>query len=107
MRLSKLLGSVGLASVLLAAHHAQAKPVTLSSVDGTVSVHGELIEVTHQQYLVKTSIGSLRIDRVGVSCAGEGCPDARTLTPPSRVRGFGPAMEVLRPVARPLRQAQS
>jgi len=48
--------------------------VELIPHDGSVSVFGNLIEVTEENYLVETDLGAWSIARSTVTCSGDGCP---------------------------------
>lgn len=48
-------------------------PVVLTSLDGSTTLNGDLIEVSNGQYVVATIAGELRIDVDVVTCEGEGC----------------------------------
>lgn len=50
--------------------------VVLVSKDGLVSFEGELIALDKNFYVVRTSVGEVRIPISDVSCEGEGCPVA-------------------------------
>ena len=51
-----------------------AGPVELVSKDGYLTFEGDLIEVANKMYVVKTSVGVVRIPVADVICKGEGCP---------------------------------
>lgn len=53
---------------------AQAQDVTLSSVDGTMTVSGDLIAYDGEYLRLETEFGPLTLDARGLSCAGPGCP---------------------------------
>ncbi|SFI51004.1 hypothetical protein [Jannaschia pohangensis] len=48
--------------------------VVLTSKDGSVSLSGQLVDVTADEYLIVTAVGDQRISRALVNCAGESCP---------------------------------
>lgn len=52
-----------------------AQSVTLSSLDGTLSVTGELLEYSNDSYRISSNIGDLTISADAVECIGEACPD--------------------------------
>ncbi len=53
-----------------------AEAVVLVSKDGYMTVEGELIALENNFYLVRTSVGEVRIPTSDVSCKGDGCPVA-------------------------------
>jgi len=57
---------------------AMAEPVVLVSNDGYTRLSGDLVRLDKKFYVVKTSVGQVRIPIADVSCEGAGCPD---LTP--------------------------
>ncbi len=54
---------------------AMAEPVVLVSKDGYTRLSGDLIKFDKKFYVVKTSVGQVRIPIADVSCEGTGCPD--------------------------------
>ena len=48
--------------------------LTFSTLDGSVAVRGQLIEISNDQYVIATNLGELRFDVDGAICTGEGCP---------------------------------
>lgn len=52
-----------------------AESVTLNSLDGTVSITGDLLEFDGDTYLLKMDMGDISIDATQVECVGAGCPD--------------------------------
>jgi len=60
---------------------ATAEPVELRSADGLLSLHGDLIAVEPDVYVIETKLGEMRIGRDLVSCIGEACPEGSKLTP--------------------------
>lgn len=61
-----ILGSVSIAL---------AEPVLLVSNDGKFSFEGEIVEFDNEFYLVKTSVGQVKIPVAEVRCEGSACPD--------------------------------
>ena len=57
---------------------AVAEPVVLISKDGYTRLSGDLVKLDKKFYVVKTSVGQVRIPIADVNCEGAGCPD---LTP--------------------------
>ncbi len=53
---------------------AAAQQVTLNSLDGTLSITGELIEYTNENYIIGSNIGNLTIATNAVTCTGDACP---------------------------------
>ncbi len=51
-----------------------AQTVTLNSMDGSLSVSGELIEFSNEYYVIQSQIGSLTVSADMVECVGDGCP---------------------------------
>ena len=47
--------------------------VTLTSLDGTVMINGDLIEVDGDEYVLATAFGEQRIQTAMVTCEGVGC----------------------------------
>ncbi len=56
-----------------------AEPVVLVSTDGFISVEGELMDFDDNFYLVKTSVGEVRIPVSDVRCEGAACPAPRQI----------------------------
>ncbi|MHA3913366.1 OmpA family protein [Halovulum sp. GXIMD14793] len=54
--------------------------VALRSLDGKVSLSGELIEVTDETFTLQTAAGQLRLNRSDVNCEGEDCPQIPMVT---------------------------
>ncbi|SFR31560.1 PBP superfamily domain-containing protein [Yoonia tamlensis] len=48
--------------------------VVLTTTDGTISLSGELLDVTEDTYVLKTDTGELRIRREFATCEGPECP---------------------------------
>ncbi len=48
-------------------------PIVLTSIDGAITLAGDLIAVTDTEYVVATAAGELRIEIDKVTCQGEGC----------------------------------
>jgi len=57
---------------------ANAEPVVLVSKDGHTRLSGDLVKLDKKFYVVKTSVGQVKIPIADVNCEGAGCPD---LTP--------------------------
>ncbi len=101
--LKTLLATTGLSTLMLGAV-ANAEPVTLETLDKSVSIAGDLLEFDGQTYVVRTAIGTVSIATDFVTCGGPGCPEAepddsqfsiagsRSLTDeliPALVNGYG------------------
>lgn len=63
-----------------AAGLASAETVTLRSHDGAIALSGELLEFTGEAFVLRTTIGDMRINAMQVSCDGPGCPDPALLS---------------------------
>lgn len=48
-------------------------PIVLTSLDGQITLSGDLLEVVGNEYVVATAAGELRIETDKVTCQGEGC----------------------------------
>jgi len=48
--------------------------VVLKSADGSVNVVGELVDFVDDNYVIRTTLGELRISAARVRCEGEACP---------------------------------
>ena len=94
---------VGLATFALSAANpvAAAEPSTieLHAFDGSAVVKGELVEISHGSYVVRTELGTLRIGLDDAECIGDGClqldrfdADFALLSPSSAVQS---SMEAL------------
>ena len=65
----------GLATILsIVTSTVSAQQVTLNSVDGTVSMSGELLSFDGETYLLGMAIGEIAIDASQVVCEGDDCP---------------------------------
>lgn len=70
------LSLAGLAAIAaLAFSPASAQEITLKSLDGTVSMTGELVEFDGITYRISMLIGEISIDAAQVVCEGPGCPN--------------------------------
>jgi len=56
---------------------AKAKPVVLVTNDGYTRIEGDLVEMDAEFYVVKTSVGMVRIPIADVKCDGAGCPSVK------------------------------
>jgi len=71
LRKLKLAGTTALA---LLGSSAFAQMITLNSLDGSMSITGELLEYTNDNYVVASQIGDLTVAADQVECVGEACP---------------------------------
>ncbi len=71
LRKLKLLGATALTML---GSGVFAQPITLNSLDGSLSISGELIEFTGENYIVASQIGNLTVAATMVECVGEACP---------------------------------
>jgi len=74
LRCRNLLSTVALIGAGLVPTGSLAETVTLKSADGTVNLVGEFVEFTDETYIIKTSLGNLRISASRVRCEGDACP---------------------------------
>jgi len=51
-----------------------AQTVSLNSIDGSLSVTGELIDYSNEYYVIRSQIGNLTVSTQTVECVGEACP---------------------------------
>jgi phosphate transport system substrate-binding protein len=65
---------VALVSGLMFSTAAVADQVTLKSADGTVNLVGEFIDFKDDNYIIKTTLGNLRVSASRVRCEGDACP---------------------------------
>jgi len=66
--------SVALVSGLMFSTAAVADQVTLKSADGTVNLVGEFVDFKDDNYIIKTTLGNLRVSASRVRCEGAACP---------------------------------
>jgi len=74
MNYLRKLSLLSAAAVALLGSSAFAQTVTLNSLDGSMSISGELIDFTNDSYIVASQIGSLTVAADMVECIGEACP---------------------------------
>lgn len=67
-------------SLFVAAVPGVAQEVTLTSIDSSLEVTGELLDFTGDTYIIETNIGPLRVTAEGFVCTGDGCPDLQATT---------------------------
>lgn len=70
----KLVAGVFLALVAISPT-ASAEPVTLNSLDGSVSMTGELLSYDGESYSLGMQMGEITLDASQVTCEGVACPD--------------------------------
>ena len=66
---------------------ASADEVNLLSADGPVNLVGEFVEFADDNYVIRTSLGELRIAASRVRCEGEACPTFETATADINIKG--------------------
>lgn len=71
--------------------------VTLSALDGSTEITGELIEFDGRTYTVRTSLGVISVPAAQVTCSGEGCPVTLAYGERVSVAGSNPMAERLLP----------
>jgi phosphate transport system substrate-binding protein len=76
---------------------AVAQDVELRSLDGTVTLEGDLIAYDGAYYRLDTIYGPITIAAEGVACAGPGCPDLTTFVAEARIAGEAIIAEGLLP----------
>lgn len=81
------LGRAAVLAALLMPQIAAAQDVTLTALDGGLSLSGTLQTFDGEFYRVKTSYGLLTVDGQGVICEGPGCPDL--VVPKAVIRMIG------------------
>ena len=74
-RLKASVAGFALASGILFPHAVMAQEVTLTSTDGTMSLVGDLIGVESDNYVIRTSLGDLRVATSSMICEGQACPN--------------------------------
>ncbi len=65
---------IGAAALALLGSAVFSQTVTLNSLDGTLSITGELLDYSDDTYTVVSQIGNLRVSAEMVECIGEACP---------------------------------
>ena len=70
-----LVAGLGTALQPTSAHSETAGFVTLEALNGNASIGGELVEFTGDAYLVRSTVGMMRIDAKAVRCVGAACPE--------------------------------
>jgi len=76
-------------ALALSSATANAQEVVLTSIDGSVSLRGQLIEFADQKYTLDTLAGTMKIDSAVVNCAGDACPFIEPTFSEFNVEGAG------------------
>lgn len=77
------------AALLLGSTALQAETVTLTNLEGTTSVTGDLVSYDGAQYVVETSLGELILEASQTVCTGAGCPSILSEMSDIRLAGSG------------------
>lgn len=72
--IGKLNASAAAFALLMSSTATFADEVTLKSADGTVNLVGEFVDFQDDNYIIRTSLGDLRISASRVRCEGAACP---------------------------------
>lgn len=80
IRLTSSAAAIAVAAGLFFPHAALAESVTLTSTDGSMSLDGDLLGVEDGNYVIRTSLGDLRVATSSMICTGAGCPSLETVT---------------------------
>ncbi|MCT4683313.1 MAG: substrate-binding domain-containing protein [Roseicyclus sp.] len=83
--------------VLMFPGPAPAQDVELRSLDGSVTLEGDLLAYDGAYYRLDTVYGPLTVAAEGVACAGPGCPDLTTFVAEARIAGEATLAEGLLP----------
>lgn len=78
---------VALASGILFPIAAAAQQISLRSTDGTIDLVGDFVEYANDTYIIRTSLGDLRIAASSVICEGDACPVFDNVTADVAVAG--------------------
>lgn len=65
----------------------RAGPVTLTTLDGSLTLEGELLSYDGELFRVATAFGEITMDGGNVRCSGVGCPDPNKLVARARIGG--------------------
>ena len=84
-------------SFAITAAAASAQDVELRSLDGSVTLEGDLITYDGAYYRLDTIYGPITVAAEGVACAGPGCPDLTTFVAEARIAGAATVAEGLLP----------
>jgi len=66
---------LAIAAFTMFAGNLAAQTVTLNSLDGTLSISGELVEFNGETYLISSNVGQLSVAADAVACVGAACPN--------------------------------
>jgi phosphate transport system substrate-binding protein len=69
-----LMRAVLLTGTALVPFATQAEEIVLKSPDGSVDLVGEFVEFADNTYVIRTSLGELRVSAASVRCEGAACP---------------------------------
>lgn len=94
-----LLRAVFLAALLITAKPSTgaAQEVTLSSVDGGVTISGTVLGFDGEFYRLATQYGELTVDPTDMRCSGDGCEDPKSFVADVQVSGSAVLGDVLMP----------
>ncbi|GAA5076539.1 phosphate ABC transporter substrate-binding/OmpA family protein [Roseibacterium beibuensis] len=95
----RYVGAAVIAALFLLSHPspAIAQDVELRSLDGSVTLEGNLISYDGAYYRIETEFGPMTVSAQGVACAGPGCPDLTTFVAEARIAGAATVAEGLMP----------
>ena len=82
-----LVSAAALAGLSFAQAHAQSREIALRSSDGAIDFAGEFIELDGGYYVVRTTLGNLRVDSARVDCEGAACPPVKPANADIRFAG--------------------
>lgn len=68
---------IGVACPALAAADEGDSKLILTSLDGSATIEGELVEIVNEQYLLATDVGDITINIADVTCEGARCANAQ------------------------------
>ncbi|MGJ8621491.1 MAG: phosphate ABC transporter substrate-binding/OmpA family protein [Yoonia sp.] len=71
---------IALTAGLLFPQATLAQDVTLRSTDGSMSLDGQLLGVEEGNYVIRTTLGDLRVATSSMICEGAGCPSLETVS---------------------------
>ncbi len=91
VRCLMLMASLGLASPV------SAGSVALTTLDGSLSMEGELLSYDGEFFRIETAFGALTLDGGQVTCAGVDCPDPSGLVVRAQIAGTSAAVHRLMP----------
>ena len=74
-----------------------AGPVVLTTLDGSLTLEGELVSYDGEFFRVETMFGQLTMDGGNVRCSGAGCPDPDKLVARARIGGHEDMIHRLMP----------